>query len=240
MKTASRKAEKFSHGMVVKGILLCVFAVAAVCLIRFTPLQNILTQETLGRYLERIGLWAPFAFILFFATAACFFVPASILTFLGAAIFGSCWGFLYVWIGAMLGASAGFMIARTLGRDFASALIGDRLGKYDDAIARNGFTAVLYLRLIGLPFTPLNFGMGLTKVGFWAFFWGTSVGLVGGLVILSYFGGTLKEIWTSGNWGNIICPEFFISLGLLALLVSTPIVIRKLSNNRVTDKDESA
>ncbi len=238
MKTASRKAQKFSHGMVVKGILLCVFAVAAICLIRFTPLQNMLTQETLGRYLERIGLWAPFAFILFFATAACFFVPASILTFLGAAIFGSYWGFLYAWIGAVLGASAGFLIARTLGRDFASALMGDRLRKYDDAIARNGFGAALYLRLVGVPFAPLNFGMALTRVGFWAFFWGTTIGLVGGLFILSYFGGTLKEIWASGNWGNIICPEFFISLGLLALLVSTPIVIRKLSNNRFADKDK--
>jgi len=33
---------------------------------------------------------------------------------LGAAIFGAYWGFLYVWIGAMIGASAAFWIGRTL------------------------------------------------------------------------------------------------------------------------------
>jgi hypothetical protein len=33
------------------------------------------------------------------------------------------------------------------------------LKKYDDAIERNGFATVLYLRLVYFPFTPMNFGM---------------------------------------------------------------------------------
>ncbi len=67
----------------------------------------------------------------------------------------------------MIGASAAFWIGRTLARDFAASLIGERLGKYDDAIERNGFATVLYLRLIYFPLTPMNFGMGLTKARFW-------------------------------------------------------------------------
>ena len=66
----------------------------------------------------------------------------------------------------MIGAAAAFLIGRTLGRDFAASLIGDKLKRYDDAIERNGFATVLYLRLVYFPFTPLNFGMGLTKVRF--------------------------------------------------------------------------
>ncbi|MEJ2521224.1 MAG: VTT domain-containing protein, partial [Desulfuromonadales bacterium] len=73
---------------------------------------------------------------------------------------------MYVWFGAMLGASAAFVIGRTLGREFAASLVGDRLRKYDEAIERNGFATVLYLRLIYFPFTPMNFGMGLTRVRF--------------------------------------------------------------------------
>ena len=48
----------------------------------------------------------------------------------------------------MLGAAGAFFIGRYLGREFAASLIGDRLGKYDDAIERNGFATVLYLRLV--------------------------------------------------------------------------------------------
>jgi hypothetical protein len=72
----------------------------------------------------------------------------------------------------MAGASAAFWIGRTLGREFAASLIGDRLKKYDDAIEKNGFATVLYLRLVYFPFTPMNFGMGLTKVRFWDYFFG--------------------------------------------------------------------
>ena len=53
----------------------------------------------------------------------------------------------------MLGASAAFWIGRTLGRDLAASLVGDRLKKYDEAIERNGFATVLYLRLVYFPFT---------------------------------------------------------------------------------------
>jgi uncharacterized membrane protein YdjX (TVP38/TMEM64 family) len=110
--------------------------------------------------------------------------------------------------------------------------MGDRLRRYDDVIARNGFAASLYLRLMGIPFAPLNFGMGLTNVGFRPYVAGTGIGLIGGLFVLAYFGGAVRAIWASGNWGNIICREFFISLGLLAALAATPIVIQKLISKR--------
>jgi uncharacterized membrane protein YdjX (TVP38/TMEM64 family) len=70
----------------------------------------------------------------------------------------------------MLGASAAFWIGRTLGRHLAASLVGDRLKKYDEAIERHGFATVLYLRLVYFPFTPMNFGMGLTRVHFRDYF----------------------------------------------------------------------
>ena len=55
-------------------------------------------------------------FIFIYAAGVCFFLPGTLLTGLGAAIFGAYWGFVYVWLGAMAGASAAFYIGRTLGR----------------------------------------------------------------------------------------------------------------------------
>jgi uncharacterized membrane protein YdjX (TVP38/TMEM64 family) len=164
--------------------------------------------------------------MIVYAVGVCLFVPGTILTGLGGAIFGAYWGFVYVWIGAMIGASVAFWIGRTLGRDFASSLIGDKLKKYDDGIERNGFATVLYLRLVYFPFTPLNFGMGLTKVRFWDYFFGTGLGIIVGTFILIFFFATLKDVWASGNWGQLISFRVFFSVGLFILSLFIPKIIK--------------
>jgi uncharacterized membrane protein YdjX (TVP38/TMEM64 family) len=138
--------------------------------------------------------------VVIYAVGTCLFVPGTLLTALGAAIFGPYRGFLYVWVGAMAGASAAFWIGRTLGRELAASLIGDHLGKYDEAIERNGFATVLYLRLVYFPFTVMNFGMGLTQVRFWDYFFGT--GLASSLERSSLpFYRNLEGSMANGQWG---------------------------------------
>ena len=116
---------------VVKALIFLVFITSAIYVIRFTPLKGYLTAESLGSFLDRAGIWAPVVYIIMYAAGVCLFLPGTLLTGLGAAIFGAYWGFLYVWIGAMAGAIGAFFISRTLGRDFAASLIGDKLKKYD-------------------------------------------------------------------------------------------------------------
>ena len=147
----------------IKAVIFAAFIAAAIGLVRFTPAQDYLTADALSGLLASAGLWAPLAFILIYAIGVCLFVPGSILTGFGAVIFGAYWGFVYVWVGAMIGAAAAFCIGRTLGRDFAASLIGDRLRKYDDSIERNGFAAVLYLRLLYFPVHPLEFRPGVDQ-----------------------------------------------------------------------------
>ena len=110
-----------------KAALLVIFIAAAIALVRFTGVKDYLTAEGLGRFLAAAGLWAPVVYMVIYVLGVCLFVPGAILTGLGAVIFGPYWGFVYVWIGAMIGASAAFFIGRTLGRDFAASLVGDRL-----------------------------------------------------------------------------------------------------------------
>ena len=228
MEVATKQpANSRSKAMVKAGILVA-FIVLAIYLIRYTPIKNYLSAEALGDFLEMAGLWAPVLFMLIYAIGVCLFLPGTLLTGLGAAIFGAYWGFLYVWIGAMLGASAAFFIGRTLGREFAASLIGDRLKKYDDAIERNGFATVLYLRLVYFPFTPMNFGMGLTKVRFKDYFFGTGLGIIVGTFIFTFFIGTLKEVWASGNWGELISFKVFFSIGLFIFSFFIPKIIKKI------------
>jgi len=225
---AVRHPTKNRRRALVKAFILVVFVVVAIYVIRFTPVKGFLTPEALSRSLEAAGIWAPVLYMLVYAVGVCLFVPGSLLTALGAAIFGAYWGFAYVWVGAMVGASAAFWIGRTLGREFAASLIGDRLRKYDDAIERNGFATTLYLRLVYFPFTPMNFGMGLTKVRFWDYVFGTGLGIIVGTFIFTFFVGTLKEVWTSGNWGELISFKVFFSVGLFVFSLFMPKIIKKI------------
>ena len=215
-----------------KALIFVAFIVVAIYIVRFTPVKGYLTAEALGRLLDMAGFWAPVAFIVFYAAGICLFVPGTLLTGIGAAIFGAYWGFLYVWIGAMIGASAAFWIGRTLGRDFAASLIGDKLKKYDDAIERHGFATVLYLRLVYFPFTAMNFGMGLTKVRFWDYFFGTGLGIIVGTFIFTFFIGTLKDVWVSGNWGELLSFKVFFSIGLFIFSLFIPKIIKKIKGEQ--------
>jgi uncharacterized membrane protein YdjX (TVP38/TMEM64 family) len=227
METTGNAIAKNRSKAVMKAVFLLVFIVAAIIVVRFTPVKNYLSAEALGRFLETAGFWAPVVFMMIYTVGVCLFLPGTLLTGLGAAIFGAYWGFVYVWFGAMGGASAAFFIGRTLGREFASSLIGDKLKKYDDAIERNGFATVLYLRLVYFPFTPMNFGMGLTRVHFRDYFIGTGLGIMVGTFIFTFFIGTLKDVWASGNWGELISFKVFFSIALFIFSFFIPKIIKK-------------
>jgi len=214
-----------------KAVLFGAFIITSIIVIRYTPVRDYLTADALGQFLATAGIWAPLLYIVIYSVGVCLFVPGTLLTGLGAAIFGAYWGFLYVWIGAMIGSVAAFYIGRTLGREFAASLIGDRLKKYDDAIERNGFATVLYLRLIYFPFTPMNFGMGLTKVHFRDYLAGTGLGIIVGTFIFTFFIGTLKEVWVSGNWGELISFKVFFSVALFVFSFFIPKLIKKFKGD---------
>ncbi len=228
--TATPPANRSKAGL--KAAIFILFIIGAIVLVRYTPVKNYLTAEALGGFLDTAGIWAPVVFVAIYAVGVCLFVPGTLLTGLGAAIFGPYWGFVYVWFGAMAGASAAFIIGRTLGREFAAGLIGNKLKKYDDAIERNGFATVLYLRLVYFPFTPMNFGMGLTKVRFWDYFMGTALGIIVGTFIFTFFIGTLKEVWSSGDWSQLISFKVFFSIGLFVFSFFIPKIIKKVKGER--------
>lgn len=217
---------------VLKVAVLIVFVVCAIYLVRFSALKHYFKAEQLGLLVESAGFWAPFLFVVIYAAGVCLFLPGTLLTALGAAVFGPYWGFVYVWLGAMIGASLAFVIGRYLGRDFAATLIGDRLKRYDDAIARNGFATVLYLRLLYFPFTPMNFGMGLTQVRFWDYFAGTALGIIVGTFIFTFFVGTIKEVWVGGQWQDLLGWKIFFSLGLFIFSFFIPKLIQMMRTSR--------
>ena len=54
-------------------------------------------------WVNRLGAWGPAVFILGYAIATVAFLPGSLLTLAGGAIFGIGWGVLYVYYGKLAG-----------------------------------------------------------------------------------------------------------------------------------------
>src|SRR6185312_15377195 len=100
--------------------------------------------------------WAPAVFVAVYVGACLALVPASLLTVAGGAIFGLLAGTLLVFIGATVGASAAFLIARYVARRPVARRIAARpqFEAIDRAIGVEGFKIVALLRLSPLfPFS---------------------------------------------------------------------------------------
>jgi len=219
-----------------KAVLFLLFLTTAIWLFRATELREWITPARIEGLVSESGPWGPLFFILVYAVGICLFLPATLFTGIGAVLFGTIHGFIYNEIAALLGASAAFFIGRYLGRDFAASLIGDRLKAYDDKIAANGFATTLYLRLAFFPFTPLNFGMGLTRVSFRDYFFGTLFGIIAGGFVLTFFFANLASVWKSGDWHQLASWQTTLSLALFFASFSIPKVVRKLRPNALGGK----
>jgi uncharacterized membrane protein YdjX (TVP38/TMEM64 family) len=211
-----------------KALLLAVFVVVAIGLVHFTPLKVWFSAERLNGFITAAGLWAPLLFVLLFALGSSLFVPYTVFLALGVLLFGVYWGMLCVWAGSVLGASVSFIIGRTLGRDFAAHLIGDRLRKYDDGIERHGFTTVLYLRLAYLPYIALNFGLGLTKVRFWDYFWASGLALLVVTIIFTLAVNAIREAWLLKSWQPMVSWQVLFSLGLFGFSLFLPRIMKSI------------
>src|SRR6266571_2047555 len=98
-------------------------------------------------------------------------------------------GALLKLLGANLGASAAFWVARLLGREGLHALLGDRLSAGLDRLAHQaGFAWLLRLRLIPIvPFNLLNFASGLTALPWRTYAAATAIGVIPATLVYTFF-----------------------------------------------------
>jgi uncharacterized membrane protein YdjX (TVP38/TMEM64 family)/rhodanese-related sulfurtransferase len=112
-----------------------------------------------------LGPWAPVVFIAIYAVATVLFVPGVVFTLAGGALFGPVWGVPIDLAGATLGATGGFLVARTLAADLVRRRAGPRLERLIAGVETEGWRFVAFVRLVPVfPFNLLNYGLGLTRI----------------------------------------------------------------------------
>jgi uncharacterized membrane protein YdjX (TVP38/TMEM64 family) len=224
----------------VKALILLALAGIAIGLVKILPISAHLGPDHFQRVIGQAGLMGPALLVIFCAIGTCFFVPVTVFVGIATAMFGPYLGFACVCPGALAGAVLSYLTARRLGREFVYPLIGDRLRNYDGVIERNGFRAVLFLRLMFVPFWAVNYGAGLTKVRFRDYFFATALGEVPTIFVTTFFIGEIREVWISGDRGWLFFVKMALSLGfLVALGLIAKLVQRKYESRLAPSLSDS-
>lgn len=145
-------------------------------------------------YILSFGIWAPIvSFLLMVFQSVVAPLPAFLITFANAGLFGWIKGAILSWSSAMVGAVLCYYIAKFYGRDVVEKLISKyALKNVDVFFDKYGKYAILIARLLPfVSFDIVSYAAGLTSMSFWSFFWATGIGQLPATIIYSYVGGML-------------------------------------------------
>ncbi|MEO5345764.1 MAG: VTT domain-containing protein [Magnetococcus sp. YQC-9] len=105
------------------------------------------------------------AFVALYILATVLFLPGSVLTLAGGAIFGPWLGGALCLLGATLGAGISFLIARYLAGEWVAKRAGGVVGRLLAGVEAEGWRFVAFVRLVPVfPFNLLNYALGLTRI----------------------------------------------------------------------------
>lgn len=190
-----------------------------------------MSVDNIVEYVRSFGIYAAvvtFLLMMFQSLAAP--LPAFLITFANAAIFGWWQGAILSWTSSMAGAALCFYIARILGRDAVEKLTSSlALESVDGFFEKYGKHTILICRLLPfVSFDYVSYGAGLTSMGFISFFIATGIGQMPATIVYSYVGGML----TGGVQMLVTALLILFALSILVVL------IKRLYNDKQNNKKE--
>lgn len=186
-----------------------------------------LTPAALRDFIQSFGSFAVLVYILAYAlNTISILPPIAALSLTAGLAFGALWGALYLMAGAIIGTSATFMISRYFGRSLIERMLKGKFKDLDGKLANNGFMTILFFRVIPLvPYEVLNYAGGLSRIKFKDYFLATFLGLIPGVIVSAFFGGSLGEI---KSFKDIFAPKFLMAIGLMIGIIAVPAIYQIL------------
>ena len=151
--------------------------------------------ETMAAHIKSWGIWGHFGVIGLMVAHSFIPFPAEFVAMAAGMSFGTVWGTVLTWTGAMIGGLLAFGIARKLGRPFvADILTPNQLAKIDQGAAVTTVSAMIGVRLVPIiAFNLVNYGAGLTNVSWWRFTWTTAIGILPLTFLMAMIGDQMRE-----------------------------------------------
>jgi len=163
-------------------------------------------------------------YALFYIAGTALFFPGLPLTLGAGFLYGAVIGTLVVSPASVAGASLAFLIARYFARDWVTRLLKKypQAAAIDRAIEKNGFKAVVLLRLQPvLPFNILNYALGLTSIRLRDYMLASWIGMFPATVLYVYLGSVMNDIsdLLRGRPNSGVAGRFLLWGGLAAIVI---------------------
>lgn len=191
---------------------------------------------------------AGFGFVAIYIAVVALSLPGgAAMTLLGGFLFGAVVGTGASLAGATIGAMLVFAIARCSFGDCLTRRAGPLVGRLSDGLQRDGFSYLLFLRLVPVfPFWLVNLAPALLGVRGTIFLAATAIGILPGTAVFSTVGAGLGGVLDAReaalracrttaascpadlSLADFLTPQLLFGLTALGLLALTPIVARRL------------
>ena len=200
-------------------------ALAAAILVAYLYREQ-LNVAALESWVKSAGALGPVLYMAVYAIATVLFLPGSVLTLAGGALFGPVWGTLYNLTGATLGATAAFLIARYLASEWVSRKASGWTKQLIEGVEKEGWRFVAFVRLVPLfPFILLNYALGLTRIGLVTYIVASYVFMFPGALAFTYLGYAGREAVAGGEG---LIQKGLLALALLGLVAFLPRLVKRL------------
>lgn len=176
--------------LILVGLAVTVAAIALV-----PPTQRLAIEFV--DWVHRQGSGAAVMFAALYAVASLLLVPGSVLTLGAGFIYGVATGTAIVFPAAVVASLVAFGIARRVAHDAVQRRVTryPRFAAIDRAVGRAGLRITLLLRLSPMiPYGPLNYALGITRVRFRDYALATIVGMLPGTIAYVYLGSLVTSV----------------------------------------------
>ncbi len=210
-----------------------------------------LNYDSLRGYIGANLLTALALYILIYVAVVALSLPgAGLMTISGGLLFGWQVGAPATVVGATIGATVIYLIARSSLAEALAAKAGPWLEKLKDGFKDNALSYLLFLRLVpAFPFLVVNLAAAVLNVPLRTYVLGTAIGIIPGTTAFSFAGAGLGSVVEAQNaaykaclarpggsqescpysidTGALVTKELLIAFALLGVVALIPVAIKK-------------
>ena len=253
-----------SRGFSLGRLLPLIILGALIALAFYFDLHTYLSLQTVAENREALTgfvaaniVIAVLVFIAVYVVVVALSLPGgALMTITSGFLFGPVLGGLTAVVGATIGATIIFLIAKTSFGEPLAARAGPWLEKLREGFRKDALSYLLFLRLVpAFPFWLVNLAPALLSVGLGTYAIGTFIGIIPGTFAFAFVGAGLDSIIEAQQAafdacvaeqgaeggcrfaldpGSLLTPEILIAFAALGVVALIPVVIRRIRDRKQT------
>jgi uncharacterized membrane protein YdjX (TVP38/TMEM64 family) len=169
---------------------------------RYTPLADYASTRDVIGWLQMFAgkWWAPILVVLLYTPVSVLMFPRPVLTVASVMAFGPWKGFVFAMAGVLVASAVGWLAGLRLKESTVKRLAGKRLERITKGLRREGFFAVLAVRILPIaPFFVESVVAGALRIKLRDLLLGTAVGMLPGIAGTTIIGDQIAAAFTEGR-----------------------------------------